>query len=1307
MTGGILQLVGKNIEDSILTDNPQISLFKTVFRRYTNFSKFEHKINFHHSLNFGTETFARLRKYGDLLNTLVLVIDISKMNVIFEKYSRSRVKTLLKTYGITWNFTGNPNIPVTDTDLIDIGILINNKIAELEILLTKIENTLNELETNFDPDVNTTVLLQTIDQYFNNMLDSLMAFENNNIYYQYTEALSLDTLIPINTITSDVFQILMFNKIREFNNGTDYFIKSNSTTNIDEIHKFIGIVEFGKYNKNIYDDSYTTFNIVVDSIYEQAKNPPFDPEGDLVPDTTDYYQLDSYKAYSSFLLENRTYITNNTELERIRLNLVDTIRNNVDRNYLQLTNIFNSLKNKFSLVVMKPIRVQRGVNIYDTSLSFALLNLVEDALDIDDKISSLFKYDTTLTFNHYLGRYISTEYNTFLNSTITLFSDKNMNEYFKNNFNTLWYRLAVTTVQTVSPSIIDSSTLNTVYLLNYIPILLIEDIPKVILEYLEAEVGLGDSLYLAMDTELSTISPILLTAIESQIILNISELQDLIVLAKANKKSNTDLLITSIMRPEYNLSPYMIMEYLRDNYQTSINNVIASEGVTNTTIINNLNNILASFFSTSLPPYNTYRTNYRVNSTGISDNTPVFDAGGIIWNTLQNNFVILLNNTYHTKYLDLTYYTKNIGVESVDYLNNIAYNPVSIIPISYKIFNGPDLELIDYYRLSSDYIYNAVTVLNSVTNYIDTKKIIYDDYSNRYSLYKNILRIKDAPVNKRNLFFGTTNNILDHIVNLVQYNPTYGYGGTVDATLDVFLLDTRTSLNSRFGINDIILNYNAGFINAIGSLTNPYTSGTNLYNWYVNFNISTLTAPQKSVIIDTFNKLQLEYTPNALYKDIGNIFTNYNEFISETDIYKYIQYVYILNTDNLKNIIPLKSTSSTNNETNIRTTYTQVHQYYTKLETTNKTMLADIDNSNPTNPSIDLPQNKLYTKIENSQSNKPASFAWIKELGHYMIDTITLKIGGQIVDVITGEWLHLYWNLTKNIGKEKGYNTMIGNTSNLTTFNTSNKGDFTLFIPIPFWFCKRTESSLPMTALLYSNIEFYVKLKPINELAKWSDGAIFESKPKLTSYLIAQYIYLDTKERMLIAKHKHHQLIDQLQFNKTEKINFDDLEQNEDGNWLLKRKIYFYYPVKELIWVLQDYDKFTNLEYNNYSFFSNTMGRDVGLAERIEFKFNGRERQPFIDADYYNQCITHKVHKSYIGIGKYCYNFALYPDNFQPSGTANFSKLSDASIEIILRPEIVTLMQQGKNILFGIYAINYNILNIHSGMAGLVFGSSN
>ena len=73
------------------------------------------------------------------------------------------------------------------------------------------------------------------------------------------------------------------------------------------------------------------------------------------------------------------------------------------------------------------------------------------------------------------------------------------------------------------------------------------------------------------------------------------------------------------------------------------------------------------------------------------------------------------------------------------------------------------------------------------------------------------------------------------------------------------------------------------------------------------------------------------------------------------------------------------------------------------------------------------------------------------------------------------------------------------------------------------------------------------------------------------------------------------------------------------------------------------------------------------------------------------------------GTGVYSYSFALNPKDFQPSGSLNFSKLESCQLKIGLIKATNPPLPNTVNKTINIYAVNYNVLRIMSGMAGLAF----
>jgi len=80
MTGSILQLVAYGIEDIFLTSDPQITYFKVVYKRHTNFSREEIRQNFVEKPNFNTQVSANISKNGDLMEKSYLVINLPQIN---------------------------------------------------------------------------------------------------------------------------------------------------------------------------------------------------------------------------------------------------------------------------------------------------------------------------------------------------------------------------------------------------------------------------------------------------------------------------------------------------------------------------------------------------------------------------------------------------------------------------------------------------------------------------------------------------------------------------------------------------------------------------------------------------------------------------------------------------------------------------------------------------------------------------------------------------------------------------------------------------------------------------------------------------------------------------------------------------------------------------------------------------------------------------------------------------------------------------------------------------------------------------
>ena len=245
-------------------------------------------------------------------------------------------------------------------------------------------------------------------------------------------------------------------------------------------------------------------------------------------------------------------------------------------------------------------------------------------------------------------------------------------------------------------------------------------------------------------------------------------------------------------------------------------------------------------------------------------------------------------------------------------------------------------------------------------------------------------------------------------------------------------------------------------------------------------------------------------------------------------------------------------------------------------------------------------------------------FRWLNWIGHVLVNYVEVEIGGQRIDRQYGQWLHVWNELTQEPGLQVGYANMVGNVPRLTQImsgssvhtmqppqgidNCQTSGcipEFTLYVPLQFWFCRNPGLSLPLIALQYHEVKINLQFNDARQ-CYWcsADSSYANQAPCLRSAsLYVDYIYLDTDERRRFAQVSHEYLIEQLQFTGAESV-------NSTSN---KIKLNFNHPVKELVWVVQpnsNVDLISTYPYGGPQHFNFTDAIDVSY-------FSGTPDDPF------------------------------------------------------------------------------------------------
>jgi len=323
-----------------------------------------------------------------------------------------------------------------------------------------------------------------------------------------------------------------------------------------------------------------------------------------------------------------------------------------------------------------------------------------------------------------------------------------------------------------------------------------------------------------------------------------------------------------------------------------------------------------------------------------------------------------------------------------------------------------------------------------------------------------------------------------------------------------------------------------------------------------------------------------------------------------------------------------------------------------------------------------------------------ANVSWTNGIGYYMIDYVELQLGGEPIDRITGELMDAWMELTTELGIKYTLYTMIGK---YVTFNkNSQTNSVKLLVPLPFWFTRNVARALPLISMQYIDVKIVIQFKTFDQCwYKLSGGSTPTSTPSITkASLLCNFIYLDTFERQKFASNRMFEyLIEQFQTN-----NLYQLTQNIPN---FNCPVNFNHPVKELIWTYRTTVATDSNDYYNYAnvINYNTINQIITAPfDTIQLRFNGNDRFEPISSRYFYLYQPYKYHSCGTGQYVHVYSFALDPEVEQPSGTCNFSKLDNVVFSAACNSNI----QDGT---VNIYATNYNILRIQSGMAGLMFSS--
>lgn len=314
--------------------------------------------------------------------------------------------------------------------------------------------------------------------------------------------------------------------------------------------------------------------------------------------------------------------------------------------------------------------------------------------------------------------------------------------------------------------------------------------------------------------------------------------------------------------------------------------------------------------------------------------------------------------------------------------------------------------------------------------------------------------------------------------------------------------------------------------------------------------------------------------------------------------------------------------------------------------------------------------------------------SWINGVGNFMIKEIKLLLGGVEIVSMTGEYLDIYHRYALDVGKYGNYQNMIKRVSGFRQTSLTDAQE--VLVPIPFWFTRHINDSLPAIALQYTDIKVEINTRPLNEClysgsARSGLSALVDLNTlEITNIeLYAEFYALDEEERLEKTNAEPTYIIEQVQ-----DTAYAVSGLGEHRPYDLK----FGLGVKELIWFYRS-EYYENLNrWDKYA--ARNGSSDSGPLSEFGILFNGSDRVELQTAEHARLLQPLRHHNTASSDYVYLYSFAENCNSLQPSGYVNMSKLDKKTLQLKWQSYTTPGTVH-------IYAVNHNILYIKKGQAGL------
>lgn len=331
---------------------------------------------------------------------------------------------------------------------------------------------------------------------------------------------------------------------------------------------------------------------------------------------------------------------------------------------------------------------------------------------------------------------------------------------------------------------------------------------------------------------------------------------------------------------------------------------------------------------------------------------------------------------------------------------------------------------------------------------------------------------------------------------------------------------------------------------------------------------------------------------------------------------------------------------------------------------------------------------------------------WTNALGHAMLKYASLEMGSNEIDRTTSLHMEVIHETQSDMNKDinelvlraTNAQQLINWTNSGNTLDTDGNAITQLMVKLPFYFSKARSQAVPVIACQYHDIRVKFSLRKKSELLVYSNASNTTLHATNTGeisqgYLMCNFVYLDSQERRLFAANAHEYLIKNLQVS--------DYHTKASSGSRVSAAVVFNHPVSAVYWVVQKSSNVTALDYFN---FERTAGLGDDTITSATIKFNGSERERARGPLYWRALQSSEYFPRTPRKNIYMYSFAQYPCSWFPSGSVNFSRLDNVTLEFTFPTTDANGSAYGEAVVT-ILAENFNVVRFQGGMAAKKYAS--